>query len=65
MMAQKVPEYVLLPSHILKDRSVSVLEAIVEYLKDVQGLNFRAIGFLLNRDERTIWTCYSRAKKKR
>ncbi len=55
----------LVPSMIFKDRSISVLEAMVEYLKDEKQLSYHEIAILLNRDDRTIWTCYSRAKKKR
>ena len=54
-----------IPSFIFKDRRLSVLEAIVEYLKDEKKLTFHQIAVILNRDDRTIWTCYSRAKKKR
>lgn len=53
-----------IPTFIFTDRSVAVLEAIVEYLKDAQFKQFNEIAKLLNRDERTIWTAYSRAKKK-
>jgi len=54
-----------IPSSILKDRSLSVLEAIVEYLREEKGLTFHRIAVLLNRDDRTIWTAYRRAKEKR
>ena len=37
---------------------------MVVYLKESQGLKYSEIGELLNRNERTIWTCYHRAKKK-
>ncbi|MBU1975024.1 MAG: hypothetical protein KKG59_01330 [Nanoarchaeota archaeon] len=53
------------PSYIFKDRSVAVLEILVEYLKDTKGMNYHDIGVLLNRDERTIWTAYNRVKAKR
>ena len=54
-----------IPLSIFEDRSLSVLEVIVEYLKE--ELNFRLckIAVLLNKDPRTVWTVYSRAKKKR
>ena len=55
----------VVPTYILKDRSVSVLEAIVEYLKDNEKLSLHEIALLINRDDRTIWTVYDRAKKKR
>jgi|SRR3989338_8664243 len=54
-----------IPVSILQNRSLSVLENIVSYLKDTFGLAYHAIAALLNRDDRTIWTVYSRCKKKR
>ncbi|MDD9952762.1 MAG: sigma-70 region 4 domain-containing protein [Candidatus Woesearchaeota archaeon] len=56
--------YVNIPSFIFRDRSLAALEAIVVYLKDSQGLTYAQIARLLNRDDRTIWTTYTRAKKK-
>ncbi len=58
-------DYLDIPSYILKDRTLKVLESIVEYLKDQRGLTYREIGTLLNRNERTIWTVYQRARRKR
>ncbi|MBW2980814.1 hypothetical protein KY360_05350 [Candidatus Woesearchaeota archaeon] len=43
---------------------LSILEATVAYLKDEYRLSYHEIGELLQRDERTIWTVYSRAMKK-
>ena len=54
-----------IPCAILNDRNVAVLEAITEFLKDKKNLTYHEIAVLLNRDDRTIWTCYYRAKKKR
>jgi Mn-dependent DtxR family transcriptional regulator len=54
-----------LPSSIFRDRDLSVLEAIAEYLKDKKNLRYSEIAKLLNRDDRTIWTAYTRAKEKR
>jgi len=54
-----------IPVSILKDRKLSVLENIVSYLKDNFGLNYHKIALLLNRDDRTIWTVYKRAKDKK
>jgi DNA-binding transcriptional MerR regulator len=53
-----------IPSSIFKDRDLAPLEAITEHLKDDLGMSFHEIAVLLNRNDRTIWTCYSRAKKK-
>jgi len=54
-----------IPTYIFQDRTLSVLEAISEYLKDSKNLTYHEIAVLLNRDDRTIWTCYNRAKAKR
>jgi len=53
-----------LPVQILQDRKLSVLENIVSYLKDTFGLAYHKIALLLNRNDRTIWTVYQRARKK-
>lgn len=52
------------PTLILTDRRLSVLEAIVSYLKDELGLRFSEIASELYRDQRNIWTVYARAKRK-
>lgn len=55
----------VIPTHVLRDRKLSALEAIIEYLKEVRKMTYHEISVLLNRDERNIWTIYNRAKKKR
>ena len=59
------PSRIKIPLRVFRDRNVAVLECISEYLKDEVGLNYHEIAVLLNRDDRTIWTCYNRVKKKR
>jgi hypothetical protein len=54
-----------IPLSIVCDRKVSIFETIVEYLKEHYGLTYHEIAVLLNRDDRTIWTVYNRAVKKR
>ncbi|MFH1400448.1 MAG: hypothetical protein ABIH41_02935 [Nanoarchaeota archaeon] len=53
------------PSSIFRDRRACVLESVVYYLKETKGLTFHQIAVLLNRDDRTIWTAYTRTVKKR
>ncbi|MBI2109821.1 sigma-70 region 4 domain-containing protein [Candidatus Woesearchaeota archaeon] len=57
-------ETVNIPSSIFKDRRLKVLEVLVEYMKENLNLSYKEIAVLLNRNERTIWTVYNRAKKK-
>ena len=58
-------KYTTVPSSIFLDRELAPLESISEYLKDDKGLSYHEIAVLVGRDDRTIWTCYNRAKKKR
>jgi uncharacterized protein (UPF0371 family) len=55
----------LIPVSVLCDRNISLFETMVEYLKEIKGLTYHEIAVLTNRDDRTIWTVYNRAKKKR
>ena len=62
--AEEISPYSI-PVSILKDRNISVLENIAAYLKDTFGLTYHKIAVLMNRNDRTIWTVYQRAKKKK
>lgn len=53
------------PVSIFADRKLSVLEAIISYLKDNYNLRYSEIAVLLNRDERNIWAVYNKALKKK
>ncbi len=53
-----------IPVAIFKDRSLAPLETLTNYLKESEGLSFHEIAVLLNRDDRTVWTCYDRSRKK-
>lgn len=57
--------HLMIPTSIFRDRTLKVLEAVVEYLKEVEHLSNHQIAKLLNRNDRTIWTVYQRAKQKR
>jgi hypothetical protein len=63
-LVEKISPYKI-PVSILKDKKLSVLENIVCYLKDNFSLSYHNIAVLLNRDDRTIWTVYQRAQKKK
>lgn len=52
----------LIPFSIVKPK-LTVFESLVLYLKQ-NNFSFKKIAFLLSRNYRTIWTVYSRAKKK-
>lgn len=56
---------ILIPLKVLLDRNLSVLEVLAEFLKEQNHLTYHEIAVLTNRDDRTIWTVYNRAKKKR
>ena len=54
----------VVPNTIFFDDKLAILEAIVLYLKEVKELNYKEIGDALERDQRNIWTVYSRVRKK-
>ncbi|MBW2999391.1 hypothetical protein KY339_01860, partial [Candidatus Woesearchaeota archaeon] len=53
-----------IPITIFSNRILSTLESIVFYLKEKYNLRNSEIAKLLKRDSSTVWTVYSRAKKK-
>lgn len=53
-----------IPIDILRNKSLSVLENLVSYLKEELNLTYHEIAVYLNRDDRTVWTVYQRALKK-
>ena len=52
-----------IPLYILKNKELTILESIIKYLKE-KNLTYKGIADLLNRDQRNIWTIYSRIKNK-
>lgn len=54
-----------IPVSIFVNRKLSALEVLVSYLKERYSLSYHEIAILLKRDDRTIWTVYHRAQKKR
>ena len=54
----------LIPLELFKDRSLSVLEHIVLYLKENYNLNIQTISKLLNKKSTTIWSVFNRIKQK-
>jgi len=54
---------IVLPISAFENKKLTILESIILYLKE-KGLRFSEIAKLLERDQRNIWTIYSRAKKK-
>lgn len=54
---------IFIPSSILGDRKYTILEAVIVHLKS-RGMRFNEIAKLVDRDQRNVWTIYSRAIKK-
>ncbi|MDO8528299.1 MAG: helix-turn-helix domain-containing protein, partial [Nanoarchaeota archaeon] len=54
---------VFMPVSIFKNKKLTILESIILHLKE-KGMKYSEIAELLNRDQRNIWTIYSRAIKK-
>ncbi|MBR9690292.1 hypothetical protein GOV08_01270 [Candidatus Woesearchaeota archaeon] len=57
-------EKIWIPIRIISDGKLSAQEAVVWFLKEEIGFSFAKIAKLLERDQRTIWTVYQRARGK-
>lgn len=53
------------PVNVFVNRKLSVLEAIVSYLRERYKLRYSEIAVLLNRDERNVWSVYQRKLRKK
>jgi len=53
-----------IPISIFSKEKSSILETLVYYLHRYMNMRFVEIAQILNRDVRTVWTCYSRYIKK-
>lgn len=60
-----VSKEILIPVAILGTKGLSALEVICKYLKEELEFNYAKIALLLNRNNRTIWTTYNNAVKKK
>jgi len=54
---------IYLPLPMINNNKFTILESIILYLKE-KGMKYSKIAGLLSRDQRNIWTIYSRAVKK-
>jgi len=45
-------------------KELTTFESVVYHLKENHNLNYRKVASLLERNERTIWTIYQKAKNK-
>ncbi|MAF36505.1 hypothetical protein CL622_05305 [archaeon] len=59
------PSKLFVPMSVFAKEQLSALESVVTFLKEHHHLQLSVIAKLLSRDNRTIWTVYDRAKKKR
>ncbi len=55
---------IFIPVYIFENRKLSASEVLVFYLRTELKIRFSEISRLLDRDARTIWTIWSRARKK-
>ncbi|PLW80312.1 hypothetical protein C0585_03270 [Candidatus Woesearchaeota archaeon] len=54
----------LIPLEVFRTRDLGALESLTVFLKEKKDMKFSEIGKALERDQRTIWTTYNKAKKK-
>ncbi|HLG24817.1 MAG TPA: hypothetical protein VI564_07855 [Candidatus Nanoarchaeia archaeon] len=65
MLKKKDEDFFEIPSFILRDENLGILEAVTKYLKEEFGLTYHKIAKLLNRDDRVVWVTYNKASKKK
>jgi hypothetical protein len=58
------PKDLVIPLSVFSLRKLSVLESLCVYLRETFSLSYHAIGQLLDRNDRTVWTAVNRAQKK-
>ena len=63
--SSKVRSKLNIPLNVFLDRKLSFMESVVYYMKDNLKMTYHEIALSLNRDDRTIWTVYNRALKKK
>jgi len=56
-------EGISIPISVLKNKELTIFESVISYLRD-KVVKYSEIAKLLNRDQRNIWTIYSRTVKK-
>lgn len=54
-----------IPLSIFDNDKLSIFESVVKYLHENEGKKFSTIGVQLQRNDRTIWSTYHNAKRKR
>ncbi len=59
------PDSLGIPLSVLADRSLSILEVMVYYLRHELGIPNQKIAELLDRSPKTISTCYQRSLRKK
>jgi len=62
---EKKAPVIQIPLSVVTDRSISILEVVVEYLRDRAGFTNHEIAVMLNRSDKTVSTVYNRTRKKR
>jgi hypothetical protein len=60
----EISKDILIPLSIFYDRKLSILEHLVLYLREERSYSNKEIAMLLDKNESTIWTAHTRAKKK-
>ncbi|MBU2561230.1 MAG: hypothetical protein KKD17_02950 [Nanoarchaeota archaeon] len=62
MSAEKTD--IFIPTSVVSEKALAVLEGVSLYLHQHYHMRYNEIAKLLDRDQRTIWTACSRAKRK-
>src|SRR3989338_1616943 len=53
-----------LPVSVFTIKELGPMESLASYMKDQLGMSLNEIAKMLDRDNRTVWACYNKAKGK-
>ena len=63
--AREKQDVKLIPSCILRERKLGILESVTKYLKEEFSLSYHEIALLLKKDDRVVWVTHNNAVKKK
>ncbi len=53
-----------IPLSIFCEKKLGVLEALVKYLREEEGLTLKEIALIIKKDNKSLWVSYNNARKK-
>ncbi len=65
MLLRQEKDQILIPSCILREKKLGILESVTKYLKESLKMKYFRIANLIKKDPRVVWVTYNKALKKK